>query len=128
MKDITSFTEGLVVMVRAMLVVAMVSMIPFTNRAGEGAGVSAEDAGWAVQRQAMVAQLKVYHITNTCVLAAMGRIRRQVFIPAAYRDVNNAYADAPCPIGCGQTISQPYIVAYMTEKLALKPGDKGLEF
>ena len=114
-------------MMRAMLVMGVVSMIAFTNRAGEGAGVSAEDAGWAVQRQAMVAQLKVYHITNTCVLAAMGRIRRQVFIPAAYRNVNNAYADAPFPIGSGQTISQPYIVAYMTEKLALKPGDKVLE-
>ncbi|MDP2990330.1 MAG: protein-L-isoaspartate(D-aspartate) O-methyltransferase [Kiritimatiellota bacterium] len=114
-------------MVRTMLVTAMVSMIPFTNRAGERAGISAEDAGWALQRQAMVAQLKVYHITNTCVLTAMGRIRRHVFIPAAYRNANNAYADAPCPIGYRQTISQPYIVAYMTEKLALKPGDKVLE-
>lgn len=114
-------------MVRAMLIMAVASMIPFTSKAGQGGGKSAEDAGWAVQRQAMVAQLKVYHITNTCVLMAMGRIRRHVFIPATYRDVNNAYADAPCPIGCGQTISQPYIVAYMTEKLAIKPGDKVLE-
>lgn len=111
-----------------MLVMAVMSMIPFTNRAGEVAGnMSAEDSGWAVQRQAMVAQLKVYHITNAPVLAAMGRIRRHVFIPVAYRDVDNAYADAACPIGRGQTISQPYIVAYMTEKLALKPGDKVLE-
>jgi protein-L-isoaspartate(D-aspartate) O-methyltransferase len=113
-------------MMRAILIMAVVRMIPFTNRSGEGTGMSAEDAGWAVQRQAMVAQLEVYHITNTCVLAAMGRIRRHVFIPAAYRYVD-AYADAPYPIGCGQTISQPYIVAYMTEKLALKPGDKVLE-
>lgn len=115
------------VMVRGMLVMAVVIMIPFTNSSGDGAGISAEDAGWAQARQAMVAQLKVYHITNTCVLTAMGRIRRHVFIPAAYRGANNAYADAPCPIGCGQTISQPYIVAYMTEKLAIKPGDKVLE-
>ncbi|MBU0715432.1 MAG: protein-L-isoaspartate(D-aspartate) O-methyltransferase [Verrucomicrobia bacterium] len=102
-------------------------MIPFTNSFGEGAGISAEDAGWAARRQAMVAQLKVYHITNTCVLTAMGKIRRHVFIPAAYRNSRDAYADGPCPIGCGQTISQPYIVAYMTEKLALMPGNKVLE-
>lgn len=114
-------------MVRAIFIIAVVSMIPFMNSSGEDAVISADDAGWAQERQAMVAQLKVYHITNTCVLTAMGRIRRHVFIPAAYRDVNHAYADAPCPIGCGQTISQPYIVAYMTEKLALKPGDKVLE-
>jgi len=114
-------------MVWAMLVMAVVSMIPFTNSSGEGAGVSTADAGWMRERQAMVAQLKAYHITNTCVLAAMGNVRRHVFIPAAYRDANHAYADAPCPIGCGQTISQPYIVAYMTEKLDLKPGDKVLE-
>ena len=114
-------------MVRAMLVTMVMSMIPFMGRAGDGGGKSAEDAGWALQRQAMVAQLKVYHITNTFVLTAMGKISRHVFIPAAYRDVNHAYADAPCPIGCRQTISQPFIVAYMTEKLALKPGEKVLE-
>jgi len=114
-------------MVRAMLVIMVVSMIPFTNSSGAGEGKSADDAGWAARRQAMVAQLKAYHITNACVLAAMGSVRRHVFIPAAYRDLNHAYADAPGPIGCGQTISQPYIVAYMTEKLAVKPGDKALE-
>ena len=114
-------------MVRAMLVVAVVSMIPFTSRAGQGGGKSAEDAGWAVQRQAMVAQLKVYHITNTCILTVMGKVRRHEFIPASFRNRNDAYADGPCPIGYRQTISQPYIVAYMTEKLALKPGDKVLE-
>jgi len=114
-------------MVRTMLVMAVVSMIPFTNSFGESAGISAEDAGWARERHAMIAQLKVYQITNTCVLTAMGKVRRHVFIPAAYRNVNHAYADGPCPIGYRQTISQPYIVAYMTAKLALKPGDKVLE-
>ena len=101
-------------MVRTMFVMAGLSMLLFTNSYGESAGVLAEDAGWAQARQAMVAQLKVYHITNTCVLTAMGRIRRHVFIPVSCRDVHNAYADAPCPVGCGQTISQPFIVAYMT--------------
>jgi protein-L-isoaspartate(D-aspartate) O-methyltransferase len=106
-------------MVRAMLVMAVVSMIPFTNRA--------EEADWAEARQAMVAQLKVYHITNACVLTAMSKIRRHAFIPVPFRNRNNAYADGPCPVGYRQTISQPYIVAYMTEKLDLKPGDKVLE-
>lgn len=114
-------------MVRAMLVMAVVSMIPFTNSSGEGARMSDEDAGWAQERQDMVAQLQVYHITNTCVLAAMRKIRRHMFIPANVRNRGDAYADGPCPIGYRQTISQPFIVAYMTEKLALKPGDTVLE-
>lgn len=114
-------------MVWAMLVMVVVSMIPFMGRAGGGDRKSAEEAGWSVQRQAMVEQLKAYHITNTCILMAMGKVRRHEFIPASYRDVNSAYADGPCPIGHRQTISQPYIVAYMTEKLSLKPGDKVLE-
>ena len=114
-------------MVRAMLVMTVVSMIPFMGRAGKGAGKSDEDAGWVSRRQAMVAQLKAYHITNTCVLTAMGKIRRHIFIPETCRNRIYAYADAPCSIGYRQTISQPYIVAYMTEKLALKPGDKVLE-
>ena len=114
-------------MLRAMFFTALVTMMPLTNSSGADAGLPAGDAGWERARQAMVAQLKVYHITNACVLKAMLRIRRHVFIPAAYRDANQAYADAPCPIGYGQTISQPFIVAYMTEKLALKPGDKVLE-
>ncbi|MDD5678435.1 MAG: protein-L-isoaspartate(D-aspartate) O-methyltransferase [Kiritimatiellae bacterium] len=104
-------------------------MITWFGRAGaepQKGGVD-EDAGWVSRRQAMVAQLRDYHITNTCVLTAMGKIRRHAFISASYRNVNDAYADAPCPIGRGQTISQPYIVAYMTEKLALKSGDKVLE-
>lgn len=102
-------------------------MIPFMHRGGQCGGVAAENADWAIRRQAMVAQLKDYHITNPGVLGAMGRIRRQIFVPVEHGDENNVYADAPFPIGFGQTISQPFIVAYMTEKLALRPGDKVLE-
>ncbi len=114
-------------MVRALLVMMVATMIPFANRAGDDAGFETGADVWTARRQAMVEQLKAYHVTNTCVLAAMAKIRRHVFIPAPCRDVNSAYADAACPIGYGQTISQPYIVAYMTEKLALKPGEKVLE-
>jgi protein-L-isoaspartate(D-aspartate) O-methyltransferase len=59
------------------------------------------------------------------VLSAMRSVPRHLFVPAAYRGV--AYSDCPLPIGRGQTISQPYIVAVMTELLALKPEDRVLE-
>jgi protein-L-isoaspartate(D-aspartate) O-methyltransferase len=59
------------------------------------------------------------------VLSAMRSVPRHLFVPAAYSGV--AYSDCPLPIGRGQTISQPYIVAVMTELLALKPEDRVLE-
>jgi protein-L-isoaspartate(D-aspartate) O-methyltransferase len=59
------------------------------------------------------------------VLAAMGSVRREYFVdPAA---VDDAYADCPLPIGCGQTISQPYIVGLMSEAAEVAPGDRVLE-
>ena len=64
-------------------------------------------------------------IRNPRVLEAMGRIPRHEFVPADQR--SRAYADHPLPIGHGQTISQPFIVAFMTEKLDPKPGDRVLE-
>jgi len=59
------------------------------------------------------------------VLAAMAKVPRHLFIPPALWD--EAYADYPLPIGEGQTISQPYIVAFMTDALAIRPEDKVLE-
>lgn len=59
------------------------------------------------------------------VLRAMRTVPRHEFVPPNY--VDQAYADHPLPIGYGQTISQPYIVAWMTELLALRPGEKVLE-
>ncbi len=64
-------------------------------------------------------------IRDRRVLAAIARVRREAFCRPEERDL--AYADGPLPIGYGQTISQPYIVAYMTEALALEPGEKILE-
>jgi len=74
----------------------------------------------------MVNVLRRYGIHDERVLAAMGKVRRHLFIPENYRD-RDAYGDYPCPIGHDQTISQPYIVAYMVEKLNVRPGDKILE-
>jgi protein-L-isoaspartate(D-aspartate) O-methyltransferase len=70
-------------------------------------------------------QLSGRGIKDRPVLAAMGKVPREEFVPADQRPF--AYDDRPLPIGEGQTISQPYIVALMTELLEIKPGDKALE-
>ena len=73
----------------------------------------------------VVAQLGGRGIHDPRILAAMGALPRDAFVQAA--DRSEAYADKPLPIGAGQTISQPYIVARMTELLAVRPGDRVLD-
>jgi protein-L-isoaspartate(D-aspartate) O-methyltransferase len=81
---------------------------------------------FAAQRQRMVErQLKARDIKDERVLAAMAKVPREKFVPADER--GEAYEDGPLPIGHGQTISQPYIVAFMTEQLRPKPSDRVLE-
>lgn len=81
---------------------------------------------FADERRIMVAeQIKARGVSDPAVLEAMKRIPRHRFAPAV--DPERAYADSPHPIGHGQTISQPYIVAYMTELLELEPDDRVLE-
>jgi protein-L-isoaspartate(D-aspartate) O-methyltransferase len=70
-------------------------------------------------------QIQGRGISDPGVLAVMRRVARDRFVPADM--VSQAYEDHPLPIGYGQTISQPYIVALMTESLRLKPGDRVLE-
>ncbi len=78
------------------------------------------------QRLRMVEETIVARgVSNPDVLRAMRSVPRHLFVPADYLDL--AYDDRPLPIGYGQTISQPYIVAWMTELLQLKPGEKVLE-
>jgi protein-L-isoaspartate(D-aspartate) O-methyltransferase len=78
------------------------------------------------QRAEMVAQqLAARDITDRQVLEAMGRVPRHEFVPAPMRPL--AYADSPLPIGHGQTISQPYIVALMTQLTAPRPAHKALD-
>lgn len=87
---------------------------------------SSDDAVFASLRQSMVdTQLRARGVRDERVLQAMARVPRHEFAPAAYR--SQAYEDHPLPIGEGQTISQPYIVALMLESLALTPADKVLE-
>ena len=78
------------------------------------------------QRSRMVEQqLASRDITSPEVLDAMGRVPRHEFVPDEVK--SQAYADWPLPIGDDQTISQPYIVAYMTQALAVQRHDKILE-
>jgi protein-L-isoaspartate(D-aspartate) O-methyltransferase len=77
-------------------------------------------------RAAMVArQLRDRGIADERVLAAMGAVPRELFVPESIQ--RDAYVDEALPIGAGQTISQPYMVAKMTEDLAVRPGDRILE-
>jgi protein-L-isoaspartate(D-aspartate) O-methyltransferase len=83
-------------------------------------------ANFAAQRQRMVEQqLKPRGIKDERVLAAMAKVPREEFIPADTRA--DAYEDGPLPIGYDQTISQPYIVAFMTEQLGPRPSERVLE-
>jgi protein-L-isoaspartate(D-aspartate) O-methyltransferase len=79
-----------------------------------------QQRGWMVARQ-----LAARGIRDARVIEAMGRIPRHAFVAAAMR--GEAYEDSPLPIGAGQTISQPYIVALMLEAAQIRPGDRVLE-
>jgi len=95
--------------------------------AATGCGQTAPPVSeFAAQRQRMVErQLKGRGIKDERVLAAMGKVPREAFVPPESRAAS--YEDGPLPIGHGQTISQPYIVAFMTERLRPKPNDRVLE-
>jgi protein-L-isoaspartate(D-aspartate) O-methyltransferase len=89
---------------------------------------AAADDPFALARQQMVAEQLARpgrDITNARVLAAMGKVPRHEFVPERLRSL--AYQDRPLPIGYGQTISQPYVVAFMTEQLEPQPTDRVLE-
>ena len=85
-----------------------------------------EKDGFAALREEMVSrQIKARGVTDPDVLKAMKIVPRHLFVPIKYQ--KNAYRDYPLPIGKGQTISQPYIVAFMTAALHVKPKDRILE-
>ncbi len=101
-----------------------------TGGAGEPEAKAAQDANsdarWAAERAEMVrSQIAARDIRNPRVLDAMREVPRHRFVPLEYR--NRAYLDRPLPIGLGQTISQPYIVAAMTELLRPESTDRVLE-
>jgi len=85
-----------------------------------------ETKNFVAARQQMIERdLKGRDITNAAVLQAMADVPRHRFVPNALQE--SAYADYPLPIGHGQTIAQPYVVALMTQVLELRPEDRVLE-
>jgi protein-L-isoaspartate(D-aspartate) O-methyltransferase len=96
------------------------------NRSAPSSVKTQSDAAFENGRRLMVnAQLKDRGIRSQRVLKAMGKVPRHEFVPPNLREY--AYSDSPLPIGNGQTISQPYIVALMTELAELKSDDRVLE-
>jgi protein-L-isoaspartate(D-aspartate) O-methyltransferase len=87
---------------------------------------SPTELGWEALRHEMVSrQIEARGVRDPRVLAAMRSVPRHLFVPEPFR--RDAYEDFPLPIGEGQTISQPYIVALMTELATPKPSDRALE-
>jgi protein-L-isoaspartate(D-aspartate) O-methyltransferase len=80
---------------------------------------------FAKQRRNLVDELRSQGINSSTVLDAMLKVPRHKFVPASQRDL--AYQNRPLSIGHGQTISQPFIVGYMTEAASITPGEKVLE-
>jgi protein-L-isoaspartate(D-aspartate) O-methyltransferase len=108
--------------VRGVTPFLIVTAIAATSCGQEAPPVS----GFAAQRQVMVQQQLITRgINDERVLAVMAKIPREEFVPPESRAAS--YEDGPLPIGYGQTISQPYIVAFMTEQLRPKPSDRVLE-
>jgi len=96
----------------------------FMNAGGIFGNSSRND--FAQARQEMVeTQIRRRHITDSRVLECLERVPRHEFVPTEFRD--RAYEDVPLPIGEGQTISQPYIVAAMTAALRLQGDERVLE-
>ena len=92
----------------------------------EGKDISIVKGDFKVMRERMVeTQIKARGIRDPRVLSAMLKVERHFFVPGDLK--SSAYDDRPLPIGEGQTISQPYIVAFMTEQLELKGTEKVLE-
>jgi len=104
--------------VSLLLISLLISLLLFSS--------NQEDSIYARMREDMVKnQLAARDITNPEVLEIMGTVPRHLFVGPRYR--GQAYADHPLPIDEGQTISQPYIVALMSQHLKLRPGEKVLE-
>ena len=94
--------------------------------AASGCGQKVPPTDFAAQRQQMVQQqLMTRGINDARVLSAMAKVPREEFVAPESRAAS--YEDGPLPIGYGQTISQPYVVAFMTEQLRPKPSDRVLE-
>ena len=103
------------------------SAVAFATACGAApADQQRSDVDWERDRREMVReQIRARGITSPRVLDAMTKIPRHLFVPEPQR--RDAYGDYPLPIGYGQTISQPYIVGFMTDALRIEPSHRVLE-
>ena len=108
----------------ALIALAVIALAALVGAAVMALGSRQPDYG-ALRRAMVEDQIRARGIKDRAVLRAMLKVPRHEFVPTALRD--KAYEDHPLPIGEDQTISQPYIVALMTEALRIKRGDKVLE-
>jgi protein-L-isoaspartate(D-aspartate) O-methyltransferase len=115
--------KNLTLVISAILILPLVS-VQCTD--GKRVSDSNPEGDFKVMREKMVeTQIKARGVKDPRVLSALLKVERHRFVPEKYMD--SAYSDQPLPIGEGQTISQPYIVALMTELLEIKGNEKVLE-
>jgi len=111
---------------RTVLVLLVAAAVLAPAAGSTDSAASRDEDRFVAERKAMVeSQVASRGVRDPAVLKALRTVPRHLFIPPELR--GEAYGDYPLPIGEGQTISQPYIVALMTESLELKKGDKVLE-
>src|SRR5512139_1688854 len=94
-------------------IVIMLLIVADCTEGRRTTGVSPEGEFKAMRENMVETQIKARGVKDPRVLSAMLKVQRHLFVPKEYQ--SSAYADQPLPIGEGQTISQPYIVALMTE-------------
>jgi len=114
-----------VLLVSIAVLLSAASMIAGCRPSAQPTTLPTADTFTQERERMVVTQLQSRDITDPEVLRAMRTVPRHKFVPEQYLD--QAYADHPLPIGEGQTISQPYIVALMTQAVKIKPGDRVLE-
>ena len=110
------------------LTVALLAAVLLTAvffMAGPAQGAEESDRYIQARERMVRSQIAARGVKDSRVLAAMRSVPRHMFVPDRYHD--QSYEDYPLPIGLGQTISQPYIVAFMTELLKLGPDDRVFE-
>ena len=107
---------------RALALLLIIFVIPRENRIW---AYDEKNRLGELREEMVQQQIETRGVTDPNVLKAMKAVPRHLFVPTQYR--KNAYGDYPLPIGKGQTISQPYIVAFMSAVLHLKPNDRILE-
>ena len=105
------------------LPIALFVMLLFCN--SEPAEEQQPDPFARLRERMVITQIENRGVANPAVLKAMRKVPRHLFVPE--EDIDEAYRDHPVPIGYGQTISQPYIVAYMTDVIDPQPHHKVLE-